>query len=140
MSDDREDEIASEDDVRQEHEITPEQIADAKRLLARANPAGPARFKAVVSLKTAGDRVLFSSVSKNRTKRWIEDRCPRGSHIFLLNPNGEMFSYEHERLTGGPRGEELDPWQPFNRDDYQAPDLTPVSAHDPWADAWEGAN
>jgi hypothetical protein len=104
-----------------------------------ASNASPPRYKVVVSLKTAGDRVLFSSVSKSRAQRWIEDHCPRGSHFHLVDPDGVTTSYEHERLTGGAKGEDLDAWQPFDRDAYQAPELAPVDANNPWADAWEGA-
>jgi hypothetical protein len=99
----------------------------------------PPRWKVVVSLKTAGDRVLYSSVSEKRAKKWVEDHCPRGSHFMLVSPDGETSSYEHERLTGGPRGEDVEAWQPFDRDAYQAPELNPVNVNDPWADAWEGA-
>lgn len=119
---------------------TLEEIAAAQKVLALASGSnGPPRYKAVVSLKTAGDRVLFSSVSQARTKAWIEGHCPRGSHFFLLNPDGSMESHEAERATGGPQGEDLDTWQPFDREAYQAPELAPVNVHDPWADAWEGA-
>jgi hypothetical protein len=119
---------------------TAEAVAAAKEVLALAGAnSGPARYRAVVSLKTAGDRVLFSSVNENRVKRWIQDHCPRGSHFFLLAPDGTMSSYEAERASGGAQGEELDTWQVFDRDGYQAPELAPVNASDPWADAWEGA-
>jgi hypothetical protein len=101
--------------------------------------SAPPRYKVVVSLKTAGDRVLFSSVSEKRAKKWIEDHCPRGSHFFLLGPDGSMSSFEHERNSGGPQGEDVETWQPFDRDAYQAPELSPVNTNDPWADAWEGA-
>ena len=116
-----------------------EKIAEYDRLAAekKANQ-GPPRFKAIVSLKTAGDRVLMSSVSEKRVKKWIEDHCPRGQHIFMLDPEGGMWSFEHERNSGGPRGEDVDTWQEFDRDEYQAPDLSPVNTSDPWADAWEG--
>lgn len=109
-------------------------VADQK-----AAKTGPDRYRVVVSNKSNGERVLFSSVSKSRAQKWIEDHCPRGSHFFLLAPDGSMSSYEAERLTGGPRGEDLEAWQPFDRDAYQAPDLAPVNTNDPWADAWEGA-
>lgn len=104
-----------------------------------AKASAPQRYRVVVSNKTTGDRVLFSSVSQKRAQKYIEDHCPRGSHFFLLAPDGSMSSYEHERLTGGPQGEDVEAWQPFDRDAYQAPDLTPVNTNDPWADAWEGA-
>ena len=122
-------------------ELTPEQKAALLHDLQADTKAssGPARYKAVVSLKTAGDRVLFSSVSRRRVEAFIERSCPRGSHFFLLAPDGTTWSYEHERLTGGPQGEDLEAWQPFDRDAYQAPDLVPVNTNDPWADAWEGA-
>jgi hypothetical protein len=108
-------------------------------LASQANTKkGPDRYKVVVSLKTAGDRVLFSSVSQKRAMKWIEDHCPRGSHFHLLMPDGTTMSYEHERHTGGPQGEDIEAWQPFDRDEYQAPDLMPVNTNDPWADAWEG--
>lgn len=118
-----------------------EKLAAYDEMIARQADAksGPPRFRVVVSLKTAGDRVLFSSVSEKRAKKWIEDHCPRGSHFHLVSPDGEMSSYEHERHTGGPQGEDIEAWQPFDRDAYQAPELTPVNTQDPWADAWEGA-
>lgn len=121
---------------------TNEEVEAARKVLALAEPASsaPARYKVVESLQRGGaDRVFFTSVSKARAKAFIERNCPRGSHFHLLNPDGTMESYEHERNTGGPQGEELDAWQPFDRDAYQAPELTPTSAADPWADAWEGA-
>jgi len=111
---------------------------DALQDKANGN-APPPRYKVVVSLKTAGDRVLFSSVSEKRARKYVENNCPRGSHFFVLNPDGSMWSYEHERLTGGPQGEDVEVWQVFDRDAYQAPELAPVNANDPWADAWEGA-
>lgn len=101
--------------------------------------SGPARYSVIVSRKDAGNRTLFSSVSEKRAMKWLEDHCPRGSHFFLLTPDGEMWSYEHERKDGGPRGEDIETWQLFDRDAYQNPELSPVDAHDPWADAWEGA-
>jgi hypothetical protein len=106
---------------------------------AQKRAEGPPRYKAVVSLKTNADRVLMTSVSAKRVMAWIEQHCPRGQHIFLLGPDGEMKSFEYERQSGGPRGEDIDMWQEFDRDEYQAPDLNPVNTADPWADAWEGA-
>jgi hypothetical protein len=122
-------------------------MTDAEKIAAyeasvqgtKAN-SGPARYLVKVSLKTgSADRVLFSSVSQARAKKWIEDHCPRGSHFYLENPDGSMLAYEADRATGGPQGEDLDTWQTFNRDEYQAPELSPVNVNDPWADAWEGA-
>jgi hypothetical protein len=116
------------------------EVAAAREVLASAKNAGaPPRWKVVVSNKLAGDRVLFSSVSQSRAKKWIEDHCPRGSHFFLQGPNGESLSYEHERHTGGPQGEDVEVWQDFDREAYQAPTLEQVNSADPWADAWEGA-
>ena len=126
-------ELTAEEKAAAYDQMMAQQAADAKA------KAGPARYKVIVSNKTAGDRVLFSSVSQSRTRKWVEDHCPRGSHFFVLAPDGSMTSYEAERLTGGPRGEEIEAWQPFDREAYQAPDLTPVNTSDPWADAWEGA-
>lgn len=97
----------------------------------------PDRWRVIVSNNMAGDRVLMSSVSEKRARAHIERTCPRGSHHFLLAPDGSMESYEAERT--GEKGEDVDPWQPFDRDAYQAPTLAPMSTNDPWADAWEGA-
>ena len=132
------DTVGVEDMTAEEKAAAYDQMVADQKAAAKAN-AGPARYKVIVSLLTAGDRVLFSSVSQSRAKQWIEDHCPRGSHFFLLAPDGSMSSYEAERATGGPRGEDLETWQPFDRAAYQAPELAPVNAHDPWADAWEGA-
>jgi hypothetical protein len=118
-----------------------EKAAAYDNLLAKQNGgqganAAPPRFKVIVSNNMAGDRVLFSSVSENRAKTWIEGHCPRGSHFFLLAPDGTMTSYEAERT--GAQGEDADPWAVFDRAEYQAPSLAPVNTNDPWADAWEG--
>lgn len=114
--------------------------ADARAANSNGNgTSAPPRYKAVVSLQTAGDRVLFSSVNENRVKTWIEMHCPRGQHFFLLSPDGSMQSFEYERQSGGPQGEDVEMWQPFDRAAYQAPELSPVNTNDPWADAWEGA-
>ena len=114
---------------------------DAMMAGKKAGNAGPPRYKVVESLQRGtADRVFFSSVSQKRARAFVEQRCPRGSHFFLLNPDGSMESYEAERLTGGPQGEEYDSgWLTFDRDGYQAPELAPVNTNDPWADAWEGA-
>lgn len=109
-----------------------------KIVAAQKAAEGPERFKAIVSLKGNGDRTLMTSVSKKRVQKWIENHCPRGQHIFLLCPDGSMESYEHERQSGGARGEDVDMWQEFDRESYQAPSLDPVNTADPWADAWEG--
>lgn len=101
-----------------------------------AKPAPP-RYKVIVSNNMTGDRVLFSSVSESRAKTWIESHCPRGSHFFLLMPDGSKLSYEAERT--GVQGEDAEPWAEFDRDAYQAPTLSVVNTNDPWADAWEGA-
>jgi hypothetical protein len=118
-------------------------MSDAEKVAAfdalnagNGNKAGP-RYKVIVSNNMAGDRVLFSSVSEKRAKAWIEGHCPRGSHFFLLAPDGSMSSYEAERT--GAQGEDAETWSDFDRDEYQAPTLTPVNSNDPWADAWEGA-
>jgi hypothetical protein len=108
----------------------------AKQNGGQGNSA-PQRYKVIVSNNMAGDRVLFSSVSEKRAKQWLETHCPRGSHFFLLAPNGAMFSYEAERT--GAQGEDVEAWAEFDRAAYQAPTLAPVSSNDPWADAWEGA-
>jgi hypothetical protein len=96
----------------------------------------PPRYKVIVSNNMTGDRVLFSSLSEKRAKAWIEGHCPRGSHFFLLAPDGSMQSYEAERT--GVQGEDAEPWAEFDRDAYQAPTLAPINTNDPWADAWEG--
>lgn len=116
-----------------------EKVAAFDAMQAEKNPSGPARYKVLVSNASNGDRTLFTSVSQRRAEKYIEDNCPRGSHFFLRHPDGSDWSYEHERLTGGPRGEDVAAWQPFDRAAYQAPDLQPVNTSDPWADAWEGA-
>jgi hypothetical protein len=108
-------------------------------MAAKASQGGPPRYKVLVSNNTHGDRTLFSSVSENRARKYVEDRCPRGQHFFVRSPDGTDMSYEHERHTGGPQGEDVDVWQAFDRAAYQAPTLEPVNSNDPWADAWEGA-
>jgi hypothetical protein len=130
--------ISGDDDAGKRAELERKAAAWDQIVEEQKRAEGPPRFKAIVSLKTAGDRILMSSVSENRCKRWIENHCPRGQHIFLLAPDGTMLTYEAERSSGGPRGEDIDVWQEFDRERYQAPTLDPVNTNDPWADAWEG--
>lgn len=123
-------------------EMTADEKAAAYDDMVAANAAkkaGPDRFRVIVSNKGAGDRVLMSSVSEKRARAFVENRCPRGQHFFVLSPDGTMSTFEAERAGGGPQGEDVDMWQEFDRDAYQAPDLSPVNTSDPWADAWEGA-
>jgi hypothetical protein len=116
-----------------------EDVAAAQAVLAQATAAAtPARYKVVVSDPAQNDRVLFSSMSEKRTKQWVEQHVPRGEDVFVLSPDGAMSSYAQER-TIGPKGEDVEPWQSFDRTAYSRPELHTVSAHDPWADAWEGA-
>lgn len=117
-----------------------EKVAAFDALQAQSTGAkNPPRYKVIVSDPNARDRVLFSSVSEKRARKYVEDNCPRGQHFFVQNPDGSMWSYEHERHTGGPQGEDIDVWQEFDRNSYSSPELVPVNVHDPWADAWEGA-
>jgi hypothetical protein len=111
----------------------------AEQAEAKKAQAGPERFKVVVSDPNAMERTLFSSVSKKRARAWVEQHVPRGQHVFVLNPDGSMEGYEHERHSGGPQGEDIEAWQEFDRDAYSSPELNPVNTNDPWADAWEGA-
>jgi hypothetical protein len=113
---------------------------DALQAQSNGSKAGPPRFKVVVSDPAANGRVLFSSVSKSRAKTYVEQKCPRGQHFHVAGPDGELLGYEAERATGvGPDGEDLDMWQEFDPEAYSSPELNPVNSHDPWADAWEGA-
>jgi hypothetical protein len=116
-----------------------EKAAAYDDMVAKSNGQSnaPARYKVIVSNNMAGDRVLFSSVSKKRAMAWIEGHCPRGSHFFLQSPDGSAQSYEAER--SGFQGEDAETWADFDRDAYQAPTLAPINQNDPWADAWEGA-
>jgi hypothetical protein len=121
-----------------------EKAAAFDELIAQQGNGGskstaPPRYKVIVSNSLAGDRVLMSSVSEKRARNYVEQKCPRGQHFFVQSPDGTMSSYEQERLTGGAQGEDVEAWQDFDRDAYQAPDLSPVNTNDPWADAWEGA-
>jgi|SRR5215469_4894890 len=107
-------------------------------MMAKQNGGNrPDRYKVIVSNNFTGDRVLFSSVSENRARAYVEKNCPRGSHFFVLSPDGSMHAYEAERTD--PQGGDVEQWAEFDRDAYQAPTLAPISTNDPWADAWEGA-
>lgn len=133
----------------QEEQSAPSQedVVAAQAVLERAGikkddgkKKAPPRYRVIVSNALAGDRTLFSSVSETRARKWVENNCPRGSHFFVRDPDGNDWSYEHDRHTGGPQGEDVEVWQPFDRAAYQAPTLDAQPAgNDPWADAWEGA-
>lgn len=90
------------------------------------------RYK--VRLSHPGDRkrVVFSSVSERRARRFIQNRYPRGEEAYLEKPDGTFESYQHER--SGPRGEDVDQWGEFDPESYKPPEEAAPPGDTVWQD------
>ena len=77
-------------------------------------------------------KVVFRSVSEKRARNFLATRFPRGSEAYLELPDGSEEHYEHERQ--GDMGTDMNQWQPFNRDEWVAPDSMVPPGDSAWSD------
>lgn len=90
------------------------------------------RFKVRLSHPLDHRKIVFSSVSEKRARRFIANRYPRGSEAYLELPDGSTESYEHERT--GPYGEDVEQWGAFDPDTYKPPEEAEAPGESAWAD------
>jgi hypothetical protein len=92
----------------------------------------PQFYKVVLTHPSHNKKVVFRSVSQSRAKAFVENHFPRGSEAHLVTPSGDTLHYERERV--GEKGQDVETWQPFNPDDWSAPEESVVPGQDSWAD------
>ena len=91
----------------------------------------PGRYQVRLSHPQERKKVVFSSISENRARRFIQNRFPRGSEAYLEKPDGTFEHYEGERT--GPHGEDADQWADFDPESY----VPPEEAAPPGEAAWQ---
>jgi len=90
------------------------------------------RWKVKLSHPLENKKVVFSSVSEDRARRFIVNRFPRGEEAYLESPTGKTESYQQERT--GPYGEDADQWAPFDPETYVPPAEQEPPGEAAWAD------
>ena len=90
------------------------------------------RYRVRLSHPHANKRIVFSSVSEKRARRFVANRFPRGEEAYLEAPDGTTEAYQHERT--GPYGEDADQWAPFDPEAYQPPEEAAPPGEAAWAD------
>jgi hypothetical protein len=97
-----------------------------------AKPDTPERFQVRLSHPGERKRVVFSSLSEKRARKFVQNRFPRGEEAYIEMPDGSFESYQAERE--GPHGEDMDQWTPFDPESWTPPDETPAPGESAWAD------
>jgi hypothetical protein len=90
------------------------------------------RWRVRASHPRDNKRVLFSTVSETRARKFMVNRFPRGSEAYLEAPDGSTESYENERA--GPYGEDAEQWASFDPEAYIPPEEQPPPGESAWAD------
>jgi hypothetical protein len=96
------------------------------------NGDAPDRFQVRLTHPLERKRVVFSSISEKRARKYVQNRYPRGEEAYIQMPDGSFESYQHERE--GPHGEDMDQWAPFDPDKWLPPDEAPAPGESAWAD------
>ena len=106
----------------------------ATKAPVKEEKAGPPtkRWKVRLSHPHDNKKVVFSSVSEARARRFVANRYPRGTEAYLESPDGKYESYEAERQ--GPYGEDADPWATFDPEAYKPPEEQEPPGEAAWAD------
>jgi len=106
--------------------------ARGKVMATETKEDSPQFYRVRQTHPTHNRRVVFRSVSESRAKDFVANRFPRGSEVYLENPDGSTHHYEAERA--GDKGQDVDKWQPFNPEDWVVPAEAVVPGQDAWAD------
>ena len=96
------------------------------------NGESPGRFQVRLTHPLERKRVVFSSISEKRARKFVQNRFPRGEEAYIEMPDGSFESYQHERE--GPHGEDMDQWGSFDPDAWLPPDEAPAPGESAWAD------
>jgi hypothetical protein len=92
----------------------------------------PQRFQVRLSHPQERKRVVFSSISETRARRFIANRFPRGEEAYLEHPDGYTEAYQAERA--GEHGEDEDPWAEFDPEAYRPPEEAAAPGDSAWQD------
>ena len=98
----------------------------------RRQADGPERWTVRLSHPAERRRQVFSSVSESRARRFISNRYPRGEEAYLEGPDGNTYSYQHERT--GEHGEDAEQWGDFDPDNYRPPEEQSPPGEASWQD------
>jgi len=93
---------------------------------------GPPRWRVRLSHPLENRKVVFSSVSENRARRFVTNRYPRGEEAYLEAPDGTTESYQQERT--GPKGEDAEQWDAFDPAAYMPPEEVQPVGEAAWQD------
>lgn len=108
------------------------QTATQKEYQEKKKDDTPGRFEVILSHPGDRKKVVFSSISEKRARRFVETRYPRGEEAYLKSPDGKFESYQHERT--GPHGEDAEPWDEFDPESYKPPEDQPPPGEAAWQD------
>lgn len=92
----------------------------------------PGRWRVRSSFPTDRKRVLFSSISESRAKRFIVNRFPRGEEAYLEAPDGSTQSYAEERADD--YGVEVEKWTAFDPETWRPPEEQEAPGQSAWGD------
>lgn len=113
--------------------MTDTSVAKASKTDADSATGKPVFWRVVLTHPNHNGRTVFRSVSETRARNWLMGRCPRGSEMHLVAPDGTAHSYEHERV--GENGTDAERWDSlFNPDDWIPVDQAPPPGESEWAD------
>lgn len=98
----------------------------------KGNSPPTERYKVRLSHPRDNKRIVFSSVSESRARRFIANRFPRGEEAYLEGPDGTTEAFQQERT--GPYGEDVEQWAAFDPEAYQPPEEAAPPGESAWAD------
>lgn len=93
---------------------------------------GPKWYRVRSSFPEDRKRILFSSVSETRARKFITNRFPRGEEAYLELPDGSFEAYQHERQ--GEHGTDTDQWAPFDPESWRPPAEQEPPGQSAWGD------
>lgn len=92
----------------------------------------PGRWQVKLSHPLERKKVVFSSISENRARRFVQNRYPRGEEAYLEAPDGTTQSFQQERT--GPKGEDAEQWMAFDPETYTPPEEQAPPGEAAWQD------
>jgi hypothetical protein len=104
----------------------------AEKSPAKKDDETPGRWQVRLSHPSERKRVVFSSISERRARRFVANRYPRGSEAYLESPDGKFEHYEQERT--GPHGEDAEQWGEFDPESYKPPEEQAPPGEAAWQD------
>jgi hypothetical protein len=94
--------------------------------------AAPGRYKVRSTHPGDRKRILFSTVSEQRARAYVERKFPRGSEAYLERPDNGTEHYEAERQDE--YGVEQPVWAEFDPESWVPPSEQEPPGQAAWAD------